>query len=179
MLYFCDYMSPIGKLKLVSKDSKLVHIYLKGYNIKEEAIEKNDEEILVKSKEWLDRYFNGCKPKIEELNFEFVGSEFEINVWNLLCEIPYGELTTYGDLAKKICKIMNKDRMSSQAIENAVGKNPLPIVVPCHRVVGTNGNLTGYTGGLDIKVKLLELEKVDMSILYLPKRSVYARKEEM
>lgn len=169
-MYCCDYESIIGKLKLISKDNKLVHIYLKDYNIKEKVIEKDDEEILVKTKKWLDRYFNGCKPKVEELDIEFVGSEFEINVWKLLCEIPYGKLTTYGYLAKKICKIMNKERMSSQAIGNAVGKNPLPIVVPCHRVIGVNGNLTGYSGGLDIKVKLLEIEKVDMSKLYLPKR---------
>ena len=78
-----------------------------------------------------------------------------------MCEIPYGEVTTYGDIAKKIAKIKNKDKMSAQAVGGAVGHNPISIIIPCHRVVGVNGNLTGYAGGIDKKAKLLQLEKID------------------
>ena len=91
-------------------------------------------------------------------------------VWNILCEIPYGEVFTYGGIAKRIAQKTGKKAMSAQAVGGAVGHNPISIIIPCHRVVGTNGSLTGYTGGLDIKIKLLELEKVDMSRLFRPKK---------
>ena len=97
-----------------------------------------------------------------------MGSIFAKNVWKILCQIPYGELTTYGEIAKKMAKLMNKDKMSAQAVGGAVGHNPISIIIPCHRVVGKNGNLTGYAGGIDKKIKLLELEKVEMSNLMLP-----------
>ncbi len=84
-------------------------------------------------------------------------------------EIPYGELTTYGNIAKEVARRMGKDRMSAQAIGGAVGHNPISIIIPCHRVVGSNKNLTGYAGGIDIKVKLLEHEGVDMKGLFMPK----------
>ena len=80
-----------------------------------------------------------------------------------MCEIPYGETTTYGKIAKKMAKIMNKEKMSAQAVGYAVGHNPISIIIPCHRVVGTNGSLTGYAGGIDKKIKLLEHEKIDIS----------------
>ena len=91
-------------------------------------------------------------------------------MWKLLCEIPYGETTTYGELARKIAKQMNKTSMSAQAVGGAVGHNPVSIIIPCHRVVGTNGSLTGYAGGIDTKIKLLELEGADMSKLFKPSK---------
>ena len=87
------------------------------------------------------------------------GSEFAKQVWNILCEIPYGETITYGEIAKKLAKMRGVERMSAQAVGGAVGHNPIAIIVPCHRVLGANGKLTGYAAGLDIKTKLLELEK--------------------
>ena len=86
-------------------------------------------------------------------------SEFRKLVWDILCKIPYGEVTTYGEIAKKVAKKQNKKSMSAQAVGGAVGHNPISIVIPCHRVIGTNGNLTGYAGGIEIKKKLLEFEK--------------------
>lgn len=162
-----------GKILLASKDNKLIGLWIDGQkyflgNLKEEMQEKEDEIIFVKTKKWLDRYFNGEKPKISELDLAPMGSDFAKNVWKILCEIPYGEVTTYGEIAKKIAKIMNKDKMSAQAIGGAVGHNPISIIIPCHRVVGSNGSLTGYAGGIDKKIRLLEHEKVDIGNLYIP-----------
>ena len=161
-----------GKILLASKNNKLIGLWIEGQkyylaNLKEEIQEKDDEAILNKAKKWLDRYFKGERPSISELDLEPMGSIFAKNVWKILCQIPYGELTTYGEIAKKMAKLMNKDKMSAQAVGGAVGHNPISIIIPCHRVVGKNGNLTGYAGGIDKKIKLLELEKVEMSNLML------------
>lgn len=102
---------------------------------------------------------------------EPIGTDFAKNVWKLLCEIPYGYVTTYGAIGKKMAKLMHKEKMSAQAIGGAVGHNPISIIIPCHRVVGSNGSLTGYAGGIDKKIKLLEHENVDMSKLFIPNKS--------
>lgn len=176
MIYTTYYDSTIGRILMASKHNKLIGVWIEGQryflgNIDEEIQEKDNEEILVKTQKWLNKYFSGEKPEISELDLEPRGSEFAKNVWKLLCKIPYGEVTTYREIAKKMAKIMNKEKMSAQAVGGAVGHNPISIIIPCHRVVGTNGNLTGYAGGLDKKIKLLELEKVNMSKLFRPKRS--------
>ncbi len=111
---------------------------------------------------WLGRYFNNERPAIEELPLAPQGSQFRQDVWKFLKEIPYGQTVTYGDIAKQLAVKYGKERMSAQAVGAAVGHNPLSIIVPCHRVVGAGGNLTGYAGGVDLKVKLLEHEGVDM-----------------
>ena len=163
-----------GKLLIASKDNKLIGLWIEGQkhylrNIKEELVENDNEEILVKTKKWLDRYFSGEKPKIEELDICLNGTFFEKTVWELLKKIPYGEVTTYKELAIKVAKKLGKENMSAQAVGGAVGHNPISIIIPCHRVVGTTGSLTGYAGGIDKKVKLLEFENVDMAKLYIPK----------
>jgi methylated-DNA-[protein]-cysteine S-methyltransferase len=173
MYYNTIYKSPIGELTLGSDGSNLVGIWIEGQkyhgsNIASKMEEKNDIPIFVKTKEWLDRYFRGEKPDISEIPLAPVGTEFRQKVWKILCEIPYGELTSYGDIAKKIASEMNKETMSSQAVGGAVGHNPISIIIPCHRVVGSNGSLTGYGGGISKKIKLLELEGVDMSDLFVP-----------
>lgn len=173
MIYTTYYDSPLGKILLASKDNKLIGLWIEGQryylgSLKDKIIEKDDDEILIKTKVWLNRYFNGEKPKITELELAPIGSKFSQNVWKILCEIPYGEITTYGAIAKMIAKQMNKKTMSAQAVGGAVGHNPISIIIPCHRVVGTNGSLTGYAGGIDKKIKLLKLEKVNMSNLYMP-----------
>ena len=91
-------------------------------------------------------------------------------MWDILCQIPYGEVITYGDIAKKIAAERNKESMSSQAVGGAVGHNPISIIIPCHRVIGSDGSLTGYAGGIQIKIKLLEIEGVDTSRFFIPKK---------
>lgn len=152
---------------LASKNSKLIGVWIEGQKyylggLKEEIQEKKDEVLLIKTKKWLDRYFVGEKPKISELDLEPIGSNFAKNVWKILCEIPYGKVTTYGEITKKVAKKMKKNTMSAQAVGGAVGHNPISIIIPCHRVVGTNGNLTGYAGGIDKKIFLLKHEGVDI-----------------
>ena len=133
-------------------------------------VEKDDILIFDVTKKWLDQYFAGNKPNISELSMAPIGGVFQKSVWKILCQIPYGEVITYGEIAKKMARIMNKTRMSAQAVGGAVGHNPISIIIPCHRVVGSNGSLTGYAGGLQTKIKLLEIEGVDMNSFYVPKK---------
>lgn len=114
---------------------------------------------------WLDDYFAGNNPAIEALALAPIGNEFRQTVWQLLCEIPYGEVSTYGEVANLAAKRLGKERMSAQATGGAVGHNPIGIIIPCHRVVGANGSLTGYAGGINKKLFLLEHEGVDTSKL--------------
>lgn len=132
------------------------------------APDLNAAPVLNAAKKWLDRYFKGEKPDISELPLAPAGGEFRQMVWGILCGIPYGEVVAYGEIAKKMAAKMGRKSMSSQAVGGAVGHNPISIIIPCHRVVGSNGSLTGYAGGIDTKVKLLELEGADMSSLFVP-----------
>ncbi len=173
MIYTSYYNSPVGKLLLASKNNKLIGVWIENQkyylsNLKEKMQIKDDEEILIKTKNWLDRYFENKNPHISELDIEPIGTDFSKKVWTILCTIPYGKVITYGEIAKKISKAMNKDKMSAQAVGNAVAHNPISIIIPCHRVIGANGNLTGYAGGLDIKMRLLKHEGVDLSKLFIP-----------
>lgn len=168
-----NYVSPIGNLLIVVKDDKLIGLWVehqKYYkqNIKEEIIISDDNPLIVKTKRWLSRYFNGKKPNIKELNLEPVGSDFRKEVWNLLVQIPYGTVVTYQMIAQKLAIIKGIEKMSAQAVGSAIGHNPISIIIPCHRVVGTNGSLTGYAGGINKKLYLLNHEKVDMKNLFVP-----------
>ena len=175
MYYRATYPSPVGMITLVCDENNLVGLWIEGQKyhgdtMLENMIENNNFPILDTTKRWLDRYFAGEKPAISELPLNPLGREFRQGVWDILCEIPYGKVITYGDIAKRIAAKMNKKNMSSQAVGGAVGHNPISIIIPCHRVVGSNGSLTGYAGGIHKKVKLLELEGVDMSQLFVPKK---------
>lgn len=175
MLYKSYYNSHLGEMLIVSDNEKLIGVWIKDQKyyldkIKEEIILKNDLDIIQKTIDWLNRYFNGEKPTIHELQLAPRGSNFRQIVWNILCQIPYGETRTYGYIAKKVAKIMNKEKMSAQAVGNAVGHNPISIIIPCHRVVGENGSLTGYAGGIENKIKLLRIENVNMENLYVPRK---------
>ncbi len=179
MYYSAKYQFPIGALTLVCDENNLVGIWMDGQKyhgdtLLENVAEKADSPILKAAKNWLDKYFAGKNPNISELPLAPIGGEFRQDVWRILCEIPYGKVITYSDIAKKMAKKRNKERMSSQAVGGAVGHNPLSIIIPCHRVVGSNGSLTGYAGGIDKKIKLLEHEGVDMSKLFVPKKSTAA-----
>ncbi|MDR1043848.1 MAG: methylated-DNA--[protein]-cysteine S-methyltransferase [Candidatus Adiutrix sp.] len=176
MHYFTMYPSPLNTITLAGDGDNLVGAWLEGQKYyggtrHEEMTEKNDLPIFRAARKWLDRYFAGERPCISELPLQPVGGEFRQTVWRILGEIPYGEVVTYGDIAKKTAARMNKANMSAQAVGGAVGHNPISIIIPCHRVVGANGSLTGYAGGLGRKIKLLELEGVDLSRLFVPARS--------
>ena len=171
MLYYKKAASPLGEITLRSDGEALTGLWFaddKHYGEKDIAgAALADLDVFTQAEEWLAEYFAGREPKVS-VPLKLQGSEFQMQVWRLLQDIPYGRLVTYGDIAKKIAAQKGVARMSAQAVGGAVGHNPLCIIVPCHRVVGANGSLTGYGGGMWRKVRLLELEKVDMSKLTVP-----------
>ena len=118
-------------------------------------------DIFNETKLWLKNYFNGKKPNPKSLKIKIEGTNFRKIVWTTLLEIPYGKTISYQDLGKIVAKKLGKKKMSAQAIGGAVGHNPISIIIPCHRVIGTNGSLTGYAGGLEKKKYLLQLEKAE------------------
>ncbi len=175
MYFKTTYSSPVGIITLASDGESLVGLWIKGQkyhggSISEAMTDKGGLPIFSAAKKWLDRYFAGQKPEVSELSLAPIGSDFRREVWQILCEIPYGEVIAYGEIAKKIAKKSGKSGMSPQAVGGAVGHNPISIIIPCHRVVGGNGSLTGYAGGINTKIKLLELEGADMSRLFVPKK---------
>lgn len=134
----------------------------------EEHIEKS-LPIFDDVSKWLDIYFGGKEPDFMPL-VTFETTPFRKAVWDILVTIPYGKTMTYGEIADIIAGQKGIDKMSAQAVGGAVGHNPVSIIIPCHRVVGTGGSLTGYAGGIDKKIQLLKLEKTDMSGLFVPKK---------
>lgn len=173
MLYRIDYESPLGAINVASDGENIVELWLVGQRGFCSTSEENGNlteqiPVLAKAKEWLDRYFAGDKPTSWELPLAPVGGGFRQEVWKILCGIPYGELITYGEIAKRIAARRGIEKMAAQAVGGAVGHNPISIVIPCHRVVGTGGNLTGYGGGIALKQALLAHEGVDLSGFYVP-----------
>ena len=166
--YKAYYSSPFGKILLVSDGKNLCGLWFEAQKyfaakLGDKMQKKSELQIFIDTKNWLDKYFKGQNPKINEIPLAPQGSDFQKEVWKLLCQIPYGEITTYGEIAKKIAQKLNKKTMSAQAVGNAIGHNPVSIIIPCHRVIGSNGSLTGYAGGLNIKAKLLEIEGITIS----------------
>jgi methylated-DNA-[protein]-cysteine S-methyltransferase len=160
---------------LASNGDDLIGLWMEqqkyfGNTVTTEMIEEQDLQLFTTTKKWLDKYFAGQKPAISDLPLSPNGGIFRTIVWNILCEIPYGKVITYGEIAKIVASKMNKLRMSGQAVGGAVGHNPISIIIPCHRVVGSNGSLTGYAGGIDKKIKLLEHEGVNISDFSIPTR---------
>ena len=163
-MFYTNYKSPLGKIIIIGNSQNICGVYFEGqkyflYKNNKYLIENNDLEIFKLTNHWLDRYFKKENPKISEIPIAPIGTNFQKLIWEILCKIPYGETSSYGEIAKKAAKILNKDRISAQAVGGAIGHNPISIIIPCHRVIGANGNLTGYAGGIDRKIKLLELEK--------------------
>lgn len=161
-MYYCTYESKIGLLYLISDGKSLIGCYLEGQKYFPDNIDNyylNEElSILVKSKDWLEKYFNGENPSIDEIPLNYIGTEFRKTVWGVLKEISYGELVTYKHISKNIAKAKGLETMSAQAVGGAIGHNPLLIFIPCHRVIGVDGSLTGYAAGLENKRFLLNLE---------------------
>ena len=164
MIYRTDYESPLGRVTLASDGERLVGLWLQGQKYFGDTVngEMHREDrlaIFAKTRDWLDRYFRGEKPAIAEILLAPAGNRFRQEVWKILCDIPYGEVMTYGAIARMIAERLGREKMSAQAVGGAVGHNPVSIIIPCHRVIGADGRLVGYGGGLDIKTYLLELER--------------------
>ena len=179
MLYTDRYFSPLGELALACDDEALVGLWLERETALEAmggapVVEWPDAPHLKLAREWLDAYFAGKRPGTGALPLAPAGTPFQQLVWSLLRAIPYGECVTYGDIARKAAQALHKERMSSRAVGGAVGRNPISIIIPCHRVVGAGGDLTGYGGGIERKIRLLELEGADMRRFSLPRRGKYA-----
>lgn len=188
MIYTSTYFSPLGTLLLAADSAGLTGLWLENGKYFADTLEnkeykkiektptgiaaagqKEASEILTDTRRWLDLYFQGKKPDFTP-KLHLTGSDFRMEVWKLLLEIPYGQTVTYGALARKLANRHGLAKMSAQAVGGAVGHNPVSIIVPCHRVVGTNGSLTGYAGGIGNKVKLLELEHTDISRFFIPQK---------
>lgn len=174
MMYTQNYESPLGSILLAADETGLTGLWFRGEKYFADVLDPDHTEretpVLQQAKRWLDVYFSGQEPDFTP-PLHPVGSPFRQEVWALLLQIPYGQTTTYGELAKQIAAKHGLARMSAQAVGGAVGHNEISIIIPCHRVVGTSGSLTGYAGGMDKKVKLLTLEKVCMERLFVPKGS--------
>ena len=161
------YESPLGTYVMAEEKGALVGLWLMGqkYFPRElPPVGSGEGELFARTRRWLDAYFAGERPEPGELELRPRGSTFARGVWELLLEIPYGETVTYGQLAKELAQRRGLERMSAQAVGGAVGHNPISIIIPCHRVLGAGGQLTGYAGGLDIKRRLLELEGVELAL---------------
>ena len=158
MIYTAHYNSPLGGITLTSDGMALTGLYVDGERDFPDLSpgRKKDLPLFGEVMRWLDLYFAGKEPDFSPA-LNPTGTAFQMSVWEILRTIPYGETTTYGAIAKRLEKKTGK-RMSAQAVGGAVGRNPISIIVPCHRVIGANSSLTGYAGGLDKKEYLLELE---------------------
>ena len=173
MTFLQHYNSPLGGILLAADESGLTGLWFDGQkyfarDLPAEHVEQNTP-VLSEAKRWLDIYFTGRKPDFTP-PLHPIGSVFRQAVWEILLQIPYGQTTTYGEIARQLAAKLGLPRMSAQAVGGAVGHNEVSIIIPCHRVVGTSGSLTGYAGGIDKKVKLLELEHTDMTELFVPEK---------
>ena len=167
MLYFTTFFSPIGKLTAACNGEALIGLWIEGqkyfFDPKEAPTEQADHPIFIRTREWIERYFRGECPSPQEVPLAPHGSAFGQAVWKCLLDISYGETTTYGAIAKRVAAMLGRETMSAQAVGGAVGHNPISIIIPCHRVIGTDGSLTGYAGGLHLKRHLLTHEGIDIT----------------
>ena len=162
MQNYCKYQSPIGEILLAADGENLVGLWFvdSKYCPDVPLPERYAcTKILSQAIEWLECYFQGNEPNFTPL-IKLFGTKFQLAVWKILCAIPYGQTTTYGNIAKQLALQFGVPRVSAQAVGQAVGHNPISVIVPCHRVVGANGTLTGYAGGVDKKTFLLNLERI-------------------
>ena len=173
MQYISHYDSPLGVILLAADDIGLTGLWFEGQKYFSAGLDDKCEErelpVFETAKHWMDIYFSGKEPDFTP-PLNFIGTEFQKEVWEMLLAIPYGRTMSYGDIAKRIAEKRGIEHLSAQAVGGAVGHNRISVIVPCHRVVGSNGSLTGYAGGIDKKIKLLELEKTDMKGLSVPKK---------
>ena len=160
-MVYAVYDSPLGTILILAENCFLTGVYLSSQNrsLPPDAAQNNTSPVITKCIHWLDDYFAGKAPNPSLLPIHPSGTAFQQKCWALLQQIPYGHTVTYKDLAHHLAKDSPSGKMSCQAVGQAIRKNPIAIIIPCHRVIGSNGALTGYAGGLDLKEKLLILEK--------------------
>ena len=156
MLYSMIYNSPLGQILLLSDGTALTGLDFEGHWPNCQRI-PGALPVFAEVNAWLDAYFRGENPVLD-LPLHTQGTPFQQQVWQLLLNIPYGEIRTYGDLAREMARLTGKAKMSAQAVGQAVGRNPISILIPCHRVVGARGEITGYAGGIEKKQWLLRHE---------------------
>ena len=173
MQYISYYHSPLGKLLLAADQTGITGAWFEdqkyyAHGLDAEHTEK-DTPVLEDTKRWLDLYFSGKEPDFMP-PLHPSGTPFQMEVWDILRQIPYGTTMTYGAIAKEIARRRGLARMSAQAVGGAVGHNPVSILIPCHRVVGSDGSLTGYAGGIERKIKLLALEEAPVEAYFIPKK---------
>lgn len=164
-----------GDITLASDGENLVGLWLPGQKYFGGSLGASLQPdgtlaVFAQARSWLDRYFAGRRPAIAELPLAPQGSPFRQRVWRKLMEIPYGSTCTYGEIGRALAREDGRETFSAQAVGGAVGHNPISIIIPCHRVVGAGGNLTGYAGGIDKKVKLLQHEGAPMDGFFIPQR---------
>lgn len=193
MEYISHYKSPLGKITMAAEKNALTGLWFDGQKYYADTLgaawEEKELPVFEQTKKWLDIYFGGKNPDFMP-PIAMKTTPFRKEVWEILLSIPYGKTMTYGEIAKQIfsqrqIRDMQKNEgenqtknsgrnekvhMSAQAVGQAVGHNSISIIVPCHRVVGSDGSLTGYAAGIEKKVQLLTLEKVDMTYFYVPKK---------
>ncbi len=171
MQYISHYVSPLGEILLAADEIGLTGLWFaeqKHFAAGLKAYTQQETPLLKQAKRWLDVYFSGQVPDFQP-PLHFSGTAFQTAVWEILSTIPYGQTTTYGQIADQLAVQKCLSSMSAQAVGGAVGRNPISIIVPCHRVVGSNGSLTGYAGGIQKKIALLKLEGVDTSMFSIPR----------
>lgn len=162
MHYINRYHSPLGTILLAADDTGLTGLWFEDQKYFAQGLDKETEEkefsVFQTARRWLDVYFSGQAPDFQ-VPLHFQGTAFQKEVWEILLSIPYGETTTYGAIAKQLAAKRGLPHLSAQAVGSAVGHNKISIIVPCHRVIGADGSLTGYAGGIWRKEKLLALEQ--------------------
>lgn len=161
MQYTSTYRSPLGTILLAADEIGLTGLWFEGQKYFALHLEEHEEKeisAIQEAKRWLDLYFSGKEPDFK-VPLHLLGTTFQKDVWKLLLKIPYGKTTTYGTIARQLAAMQGREHLSAQAVGGAVGHNRISILVPCHRVLGASGSLTGYAGGIDKKQKLLQLEQ--------------------
>ncbi len=172
-IYLSHYTSPIGGITLAGDGTALTGLWFDGQRFScgtfQKQAEKTDLPIFDQTAEWLDIYFSGRDPGFTPA-LRIQTTPFRKIVADIMLTIPYGKTMTYREIANKVMEQNGMGRMSAQAVGGAVGHNPVALIIPCHRVVGSNGSLTGYGGGIRKKIYLLKLEGQDMTSFFVPKK---------
>ena len=173
MTYMHSYTSPLGGITMASNGTALIGLWFDGQNYFGDTMSADYTSatlpVFAQTVRWLDLYFGGEAPDFTP-PLKMETTPFRKAVWEIMLTIPYGKTMTYGEISAEIAAQKGLSRMSAQAVGGAVGHNSIALIIPCHRVVGANGSLTGYAGGMEKKLRLLTMEKVDMSALFVPKQ---------
>lgn len=173
MICTAEYSSPLGMITLACDGEALIGLWFNGQrhfgSVLPEGAERREHPLFAAAGRWLDIYFSGREPDFMP-PLRYGSTPFQKQVCDIMRAIPYGKTVTYGQIAAGLAELRGVKKMSAQAVGGAVGRNPISLMIPCHRVVGADGSLTGYGGGLERKARLLSLERADMRRFYMPAR---------